>query len=278
MTHSHFFGTITTIINVLARMKGLHMLAVERRFKIMSTIQEKKIVSTSELAATLEVSEMTIRRDLNQLARDGLLKKTHGGAVARDIVTEGPSFAEKVTLYQEEKANIGRAAADLIEEGDIIALNTGTTTLQVARHIEKGMVLTIVTNSLNIAMLAAGNTDIRLIVTGGTLRERSFALVGSLANKALSEIRVNRVFLGINGVSIEHGITTADLLEASTDRALVEIAKEVNVVADHSKIGRVSLAPIVSLEFVERIITDSGISEADQKALEETGTQILIAR
>jgi len=257
---------------------GGEVLAAERRFKIMKLVQKQKVVTTSELAALFDISEMTIRRDVTKLSQDGLLEKTHGGAMANEIITLGPSYIEKEIIHLKEKKSIGLAAAELIERGDIIALNAGTTTLQVAKNIKDNMNLTVVTNAINIGMKLAERGDIKLILPGGTLRERSFALVGTLTEKALAEIRVNKVFLGANGVSVEHGITTSDLLEALTDKAMIKIAKEVIVVADHSKIGKVSLTPIISFSEIDKIITDSSISKADREALENSGKEVIIAK
>lgn len=254
------------------------MLAAERRFKIIRLVQKQKVVTTKELAKLFNTSGMTIRRDLEKLSQDGLLLKTHGGVVANEMATLGPSFAEKEITYLEEKRRIGLVAGEMIERGDIIALNAGTSTFQVAKNIKKNMDLTVITNAINIGMELAKRDDIKLILTGGTLRERSFALVGTLAEKALSSVRVNKVFLGVNGVAVEHGITTADLLEASIDKVMIEIAKKVIVVADHSKIGNVSLAPIVPLSDIDKVITDSGISKADRETLEKSGVEVIIAK
>ena len=254
------------------------MLAAERRFKIIRLVQKQKVVTTKKLAKLFNTSGMTIRRDLEKLNQDGLLLKTHGGVVANEMATLGPSFAEKEITYLEEKRKIGLVAGEMIERGDIIALNAGTSTFQVAKNIKENMDLTVITNAINIGMELAKRDDIKLILTGGTLRERSFALVGTLAEKALASIRVNKVFLGVNGVAVEHGITTADLLEASIDKVMIEIAKEVIVVADHSKIGNVSLAPIVPLSDIDKVITDSGISKTDRGTLEKSGVEVIIAK
>jgi len=254
------------------------MLAAERQFNIVKLVQKQKVVTTSELAALFNVSEITIRRDIIKLSKDGLLEKTHGGAMNNKIVPLGPSFTEKEVIYLKEKRSIGLAAVELIERGDIIALNAGTTTFQVAKNIRDNMNLTVITNAINIGMKLAERGDIKLILPGGTLRERSFALVGTLAEKALAEIRVNKLFLGAKGVSVEYGITTSDLLEALTDKAMIKIAKEVIVVADHSKIGKVSLAPIAPFSEIDKIITDSSISKADREALENRGKEVIIAK
>ena len=254
------------------------MLSAERRFNILKLVKKQKVVTTTELAALYDISEMTIRRDLTKLSQDGLLEKTHGGAMANEIVTIGTSFSEKEVIHLEEKTSIGLAAVELIEKGDIIALNAGTTTFQIAKNIKDNMDITIVTNAINIGMKLAERGDIKLILPGGTLRERSFALVGTLAEKALTEIRVNKLFLGAKGVSVEHGITTSDLLEALTDKAMIKIAKEVIVVADHSKMGKVSLTSIVPFSEIDKIITDSHISKADRETLENSGKEVIIAK
>lgn len=243
----------------------------------MEMLRKDKAVRVSELSETLGVSEMTIRRDLLKLEQAGLLKRTFGGAVvAPNFFALQLSFAEKEAVYAEEKRTIGLAAARLIRDGETIGFGGGTTTLQVARQVGELENLTVVTNAMNIGMELANRPNIKLLVTGGSLRERSFALVGPFGETMLSQIHINKFFLGATGISVEHGVTTLDLLEASMYKAMMKAAGEVIVVADHSKFGTVSLAPIMGIGEVTKIITDTGITAEYLQELGECGVEVIV--
>ncbi len=254
------------------------MLASERQDRILEMLRKHKAVEVSDLSGTFGVSEMTIRRDLLKLEQAGLLKRTFGGAVAAsNFLALQLSFTEKEAVYAEEKGGIGLAAARLIKDGETIAFGAGTTTLQVARHIGAVEELTVVTNAINIAMQLANRPHIKLLVTGGSLRERSFALVGPFGEAMLGQIHINKLFLGTTGISVEHGVTTLDLLEASMYKAMMKAAGEVIVVADHSKFGSVTLAPMVEIGEVTRIVTDIGIPTEYLQELGERGVEVIVA-
>ena len=254
------------------------MLASERQDRIFEILRKEKSVKVSELSDTFDVSEMTIRRDLLKLEQAGLLKRTFGGAVAApNFFALQLSFAEKEVVYAEEKGGIGLAAARLIRDGETIAFGAGTTTLQVARHIGEVENLTVVTNAINVAMEMANRPNVKLLVTGGSLRERSFALVGHFGEVMLDQIHINKLFLGTTGISVEHGVTTLDLLEASMYKAMIKAAREVIIVADHSKFGSVTLAPIAGIAEVTKIITDTGIPAEYLQKLKEYGVEVIVA-
>lgn len=253
------------------------MLAPGRQDRILEILRKDKGVKVSELSETLGVSEMTIRRDLLELEQAGLLKRTFGGAVtAPNFLALQLSFAEKEVVYGVEKRSIGLTAARLIKDGETVAFSAGTTTLQVARCIGEVEHLTVVTNAINIAMELANRPNIKLLVTGGSLRERSFALVGPLGEAMLSQIHINKFFLGANGISIEHGVTTLDLLEASMYKAMMQAAEEIIVVADHSKFGRVTLAPMAGVREVTKIITDAGIPAEHLQELRKCDVEVIM--
>jgi len=254
------------------------MLASERQNRILEILRRDKAVEVSELSKAFDVSEMTIRRDLLKLEQAGLLKRTFGGAVvAPNFFALQLSFAEKEAVYAEEKRGIGLAAARLIRDGETIAFGAGTTTFQVVRHIGEVEHLTVVTNAINIAMELANRPNIKLLVTGGSLRERSFALVGPFGEAMLGQIHINKFFLGVTGISIEHGVTTLDLLEASMYKAMMKAAGEVIVVADHSKFGSITLAPIAGIGEVKNIVTDTGIPPEYLQELGERGVEVTVA-
>jgi DeoR/GlpR family transcriptional regulator of sugar metabolism len=240
-------------------------------------LRKNKAVEVSELSDTFGVSEMTVRRDLLKLEQAGLVKRTFGGAVAApNFFALQLSFAEKEAVCAEEKRGIGLAAARLIGDGETVAFGAGTTTFQVARHIGEVENLTVATNAINIAMALANRLNIKLLVTGGSLRERSFALVGPFGEAMLGQIHINKLFLGATGISIEHGVTTLDLLEASMYKTMMEAAGEVIVVADYSKFGRVTLAPIAGIGEVTKIITDTGIPAEYLQGLRERGVEVIV--
>ena len=253
------------------------MLAPERQDRILELLRRDKAVTVSELSVTLDVSEMTIRRDLLKLEEAGMLKRTFGGAVpTSNFSTLRLSFAEKEAVYAEEKRCIGSVAASLIENGETIAFGAGTTTSQVMRHIGEVEHLTVVTNAINIAMELTNRPNINLIVIGGSLREQSFSLVGSFGETILAQIHINKFFLGVTGISIEHGFTTMHLSEASRYQAMIKAAEETIVVADHSKFGRVTLAPVAGMREVTKIITDPGIPAEYLQKLRESGIEVII--
>jgi DeoR family fructose operon transcriptional repressor len=241
-------------------------------------LRKTKAVEVSALSDTLVVSEMTIRRDLEKLEQAGLLKRTFGGAVmAPAFYALQLSFAEKEAVCAQEKQAIGLVAARLIHDGETVAFSAGTTTLQVARHTGEVEHLTVVTNAMNIAMDLANRANIELLVTGGSLRERSFALVGPLGEAMFSHIHINRLFVGATGISVEHGITTMHLLEASMYKAMMKAAEEVIVVSDHTKFGRVTLAPMMGIQEVTKIITDTRIPAEYLQELEECDVEVVLA-
>ncbi len=253
------------------------MLASERQYQVLEILRKDKAVNVSELSETLGVSEMTIRRDLLKMEQAGLLKRTFGGAVAApNFLALQLSFAEKEVVCAQEKGSIGLTAARLIKDGETIAFSAGTTTFQVIRHIGEIEHLIVVTNAMNIAMELANRPNIKLLVTGGSLRERSFALVGPFGEAMMSQIHINKFFLGASGISIEHGVTSLDLLEASMYKAMMKVAEEVIVISDHSKFGRVSLAPIVGIGEVTKIITDTGIPAEYLQRLRERRVEVIV--
>lgn len=243
------------------------MISAQRRKIIMDRIRAGLPVSVSELSRELGVSPMTIRRDLYHLEKEGILSRTHGGAVPVNIGSaEEPSFAEKLDRFPAEKLAIARKAAELVEEGDTILLGAGTTVTALAKLLKDRQNLTVVTNTVNIAMELAQSEGINLILTGGNIRTKSYALVGALAERVLREIHVQKVFLGVNGISLEHGLTTPNMTEAYTNSLMIGAADQVIVLADHSKIGRVALSRFAPITAVHTFITDGG---APQEFIEE---------
>ncbi|RKO65794.1 DeoR/GlpR family DNA-binding transcription regulator [Desulfofundulus salinus] len=252
------------------------MFAEERRQKILEIIGREQVVKVLDLSAYFNVSEATIRRDLQELEEAGFLKRTHGGAISNQAATFEPSLAEKEDQYQAEKIAIAGIAVQLVQEGDTVMLDAGSTTLQIARQLKQKRNITIVTNAVNIAWeLAAGNAEV--ILLGGNLRRRTLSLVGPITENILSGLYVDKLFLATNGLDLKKGLTTPNLAEAQTKKAMLNSAKEVILVADHSKFGRVSFSHICNLDRINCLITDNGAPAAVLNALKKQGIKVLVA-
>ncbi len=229
------------------------------------------------MAAALGVSVATVRRDLDVLATQGLVSRTHGGAVLLEHSTAYERlYSEKSSLFQDEKRRIGQAAARMVADGETVILDTGSTTFQVARHLVHHKHLTIITNDLLIAALVEFDPTTQVVVTGGTRRSGFGALVGDIAEDLLRNVRVNKVFLSADAVHLEHGVSNATFAEAATKRAMIEAGREVILVVDHSKFGGVALAKVTGLERIHHIITDSGLSPEVLQALERLSIPVTV--
>jgi DeoR family transcriptional regulator of aga operon len=224
-----------------------------RRAAILEIIAGEGFADIPRLQREFGCSEATLRRDLEQLKRAGRLRRTHGGAIVNGA-GELP-FTMKLGEMAEAKRRIARAAADLVEEGQAIGFTGGTTTLQVARQLSTRSDLTVVTNALTIAMELARST-VRTIVTGGELRGQTYELVGPLAEPAVSQVHLDLVFVGVDGLSVPGGLTTHNPLEARINRVLVDRSSRVVVVTDHTKLGRKTFAQIAPIDVVDVLITD----------------------
>ncbi|NUU20146.1 MAG: DeoR/GlpR transcriptional regulator [Streptomycetaceae bacterium] len=262
------------------------MLAGQRRALIMESVRRDGGVRVADLVVRLGVSDMTIRRDLDALAADGALAKVHGGAVALNgPAAEEPWFEAKSGLAAAAKDAIAEAAAALVEPGSVIALSAGSTTYAVAAKLTGVPRLTIVTNSLPIADLLRATGRDRdddqpsgptLLLTGGS-PTRSAALVGPLADQALSTLHVDLLILGTHGVTGDAGLTTPNLAEAQTNRALIAAARRVAVVADHTKWGVTGLSSFAALDHVDYFVTDDNLPDEARAALGEHGAEVIIA-
>jgi DeoR family transcriptional regulator of aga operon len=211
-------------------------------------------VEVEALAADLEMSPATIRRDLDELAEQSLLVRTHGGARVHEVNYEVPLRYR--TGSKEEKRRIGMVASGLVSEGAVVGISGGTTTTQVARALASQRNLTVVTNALNIAAELALRPNVRMVVTGGIARSASFELVGSIAEETIAVHNLDILFLGADGVDAKAGCTTHDSAEARTNAAMVWRAKRVVVVADRSKLGKVAFAKICDIDAVDTLITN----------------------
>lgn len=248
----------------------------QRRRTILERLDSKGAVLVAELGAQFGVSEMTIRRDLDELERQGLLQRVHGGAVSSRGRSYEPAFLRRSSAHLYEKQRIAAVAIDLIQNGDSIALDVGTTTLEMARLLGSRRDLTIITSSLRIACELAETQGLRLILTGGVLRHGEMSMVGQIAVDALQQFFVDKLFLGIGGIDLEAGLTEYSLEDALVKRAMVRAAKEVIVVSDASKLGRVTFAVVAPVTVANRIITDSRAEPAIIAALRARNIDVLV--
>ncbi len=232
----------------------------------------------AELSEKLRVSDMTIRRDLEELSARRLLEKVHGGAVRIPKTAAEPHFAQKRTLNRPEKEAIARAALPLIEDGHTVAMGAGTTTWQIAAALRPGEKdLTFVTNSTNIALTLQENGWEKIVLSGGSFRTPSDALVGPYADRTLRTLNADILFVGVHGIHPDAGLTTPNTAEAETNRCLVEAARRLVVVADHTKLGVVALAKIVPLPKVDVLITDDGAPRETLREIELAGVRVVVA-
>lgn len=237
----------------------------DRQSAILQYLTEKGVASVATLAHEFHVSEMTIRRDLTELESQRALQRTYGGATVYDPTIFEVSLQAKTTQFIEEKRRISKAAADLVQDGDIIILDAGSTTMLVAKFL-KTKNITVITNALNIAADLSDCANIQLYIAGGHLRQGVLAIVGPETAAFFENIHADKIFIGTDGIDIRGGLMVPDLNEAHTKRAMAQSAKELIAVADHSKIGRSTLSTIVPLSKVDLVITGH---EGDAKLLEE---------
>jgi DeoR family fructose operon transcriptional repressor len=250
----------------------------ERQQKIAEYVQTRERASVLELAQHFQVSESTVRRDLKILEEESKLRRTHGGAVAFVSDNSEPTFVEKEDRYRLQKELIAKEAASMVREGDSILLDSGTTTYYLAKELKTFKNLTVVTNSVAVAQELSANTGIDLILTGGTLRHETLAMVGPLAEKALESVHVDKAFVAINGLDPVIGLTTPNMLEASTKMAFFRSTKQVILLMDHTKYGRVSFAKVAALSEIDQILTDDGISDNALKELESAGVTVTVVQ
>ncbi|GHJ42286.1 DeoR/GlpR family DNA-binding transcription regulator [Streptomyces sp. TS71-3] len=262
-----------------------NLLAEQRRALILDEVRRRGGVRVNELTRRLGVSDMTVRRDLDALARQGVLEKVHGGAVpVMEASTHEPGFEAKSGLELTAKEDIAKAAAALVQPGTAIALSGGTTTFALAHHLLDVPDLTVVTNSVRVADVfhsAQGTAGQRqgaatVVLTGG-VRTPSDSLVGPVADRAIGELHFDMLFLGVHGISVQAGLSTPNLAEAETNRRLVGSARRVVVVADHTKWGTVGLSSFAALSQVDTLVTDAGLPEEARAEVSEQLRRLVVA-
>jgi len=247
------------------------MLSEERQRAILETLDRDGRVLVVDLAKHFQTSAVTIRKDLGVLHTKGRIQRTHGGALR---VLGDPALQEK-EKHRKEKLQIAAAAARMVKAGQVVILDSGTTTTAIARAMRNLQNVTIITNAVNIAVELSGfNLDV--ILTGGNLRKNAFSLVGPIAEGALRRLSADVLFLGVDGFDVEYGLTTPNLLEAKVNRTMMDVAKVVVAVCDSSKFGKRSLSLIDRPSAIRHVITDRGISKADLNALKQSGIEVTV--
>ena len=254
------------------------MLADERRRAILTSLRSDGAVRVSDLAAALSVSEMTVRRDLDVLDSQDLLRKVHGGAVTRHHRGEEPKSSEKARVRRAEKMAIGHAAAGLVGDGMTIAIGAGTTTTELARVLRGRSSITVITNSIGVfeVLTASDADDGPAAYLSGGARTPSDALVGPIADTALGSFRVDATFLGVYGFDIQAGLTSPNIAEAQTNRTLIEIGARLVVLADHTKYGEVGTNVFARLDQVHTLVVDDGLDPAERPTLERRVAELMI--
>jgi len=247
---------------------------IERKDQILDLITRKGRITVDELIDAFKVSGATIRRDLEFLEHQGSITRAHGGAMSKSRVSLEPDFFEEKEKFLEEKKRIGEEATKLIEEEEVIFLEASTTVLQLARNLKNRRNLTVVTNSLDIACELEESKGINLILTGGNLKRKTHALIGPLAETTLSQMRLDKAFIGISALDISYGITTATMEEAKTRKDVIRASNKLIVLCDHSKFGKQNFAYVGPLELIDVLITDKGIPDEMRKEMERKGVEV----
>jgi len=255
-------------------------LPAERHSHILKTLQDQGFVTVSGLSDVLDVSDVTVRRDLSFLESQNLLQRTHGGATAQSLIVRDRPVSEKAAQHADEKQKIGAAAAALIEDHDRVIFASGTTVLEVAAHLGRQrdrVGLTVVTNAMNVALELTGVAGIEVHMLGGAVRHTSTSVAGPIAELVLGQFSCRKLFLGVDGFDLQYGLTTSSALEAHLNTRMIEAAEQVIVVADASKFGLRSFGRICGIEQVHQVITSAAILPGIVQQLEDAGITVTIA-
>jgi DeoR family transcriptional regulator, fructose operon transcriptional repressor len=253
------------------------LIPAQRRERIHEYLLRHKIATNSSLSALLDVSEATIRRDLEQLEEEGFLERTHGGAVLSLNTPVEPEYLLRAQRFTEEKQQIGVTAAAMIEDGDIIFINSGTTTTQIIRHIRRDADIMVITNNLS-AALEAGMVDYQLVLLGGNFQNKSNSVAGRFTSDNINTVYATKSFIGVDGINLKYGWTVPSSWEAEVIRMMMaRTLGPVIAVSDHSKWGNVANFEIARIEQIHRLITDEGISPQAVTALNGRSVEVLRA-
>jgi len=248
----------------------------ERLEKILAMLEKENRLVTKDLPAKFNTTAVTIRKDLAILEERGLLKRTHGGALKTKKLFPGLALNEKEKINLEEKQRIVKKAAKLISEGDTIILDSGSTTSLLAKEIKQMKKITVITNATNISNELL-DSDIDVILIGGMLLKDTSTLVGPIADEALKSISCDKLFLGVDGIDFQVGLTTPNILEAHTSRVMMDIAGEITLLVDSTKFGRRSLGVISKVKDIDRIVTTKKLTEKEKEEFAQNQVEVIVA-
>lgn len=250
------------------------LLAVERKMRIIEYVRQNRTATISALAKEFNVHEATIRRDLAEIEQNGILKRTHGGVVMEQWTHDEPSFMERTTLNLDQKMRIGKMAASLVEDGESIILDSGTTTLHIARNLIHHTDITVVTNDMNVAAELRDASRIKVILTGGELYPSSYFLNGMFTDHALRSLHVEKSFMGTTALHPQYGLMHPDAQVVPAKQEMIQAAGEIIVVADDSKIGKLSLHSVAPNSSIHTLVTGKEASEYDLQPFRDIGITI----
>ena len=253
------------------------MLPEQRRLKILELLQEDGSARVSSLSKTFDVSEPTIRQDLEKLEVEGYIVREHGGAFLKSIPQQVGSLSLQHQENMDKKARIGKKASEFIYDWDAIIIDSGSTTTEVAKNLSEKQHLKIITNALNIALIVGSYPSFELMVTGGEFKAPTLSLTGEKAANFFHQLHVNKLFLATAGISWELGLTYPGLSDLPVKKAMIQSATQVYLVADSTKIGKTSFASLGGIDLIHYFITDDGISDHDRTMFEQKGVKVIIA-
>ncbi len=263
---------------VPAHVKDRQMTKEERHALIMDRLAKQGSIMVSDLVRAMNVSSVTIRKDLTELEKQDKLYRSHGKAILMNPYIHNRSVIEKEQLAVDEKRAIGLAAAQLITRDDSIIIASGSTVHAMARNIKPIHRLTVVSASLPVSEILAQNESIDVMQLGGMLRHSSLSVVGQYSETILRDCSVSKLYMGVDGIDFEFGFTTTDMREAELNQKMMAAAQKTIILADSSKFGKRGFAKIGNMEDIDIIITDAGISPQDARAIEEIGIDLIIAK
>lgn len=252
------------------------MNTIERHREILKRINEEGQIKVQDLCDDFKVSPVTARKDLKLLEEKGLLYRMHGGATLTNPYATDRHVNEKEKIHLIEKTKIGEAAANMVTANDSILIASGTTVYFMAKHIKPQENLTVITSALNVALELNEHLEIEVILLGGLLRKRSSSVTGIYAEKNLADFSCSKLFLGVDGIDLDFGLTTTNVMEAHLNREMINVSQKTIVLADSTKFGRRGFGRICGFEMIDEIITDNRISEFTKKTLEENGIKVTI--
>ncbi len=251
------------------------MLAVERKARMIEYVRKNRVATIAELALEFSVHEATIRRDLSEIEQDGVLKRTHGGVTIEEWANVEPPFNDRYNEQLEQKVRIGKMAASLVKDGEHIIIDSGTTTLHIAQNLVHRSNLTIVTNDMNVAAELKDSPGIKVILTGGELYPSSYMLNGMFTDRVLESLHVHKAFIGIPVLHPKLGLMHPEAQLVQTKTGMIKAAEQTIVVADSSKIGKISLHTVAPNSVINTLITGSDVSEKDLKRFKESGVEVI---